>query len=172
MEHKHLHFAFLDTQLGWMLAAATEQGICLLEFIVRAPIDWRLKQLSEMLKMPLDGGDNIHIHALQEQLCHYFNGTRRDFDIPCVLIGTEFQKKVWNSLLQIPYGSTITYAQQAAQIGKPTAIRAVANANGQNKISILLPCHRVIGTDGTLRGYAGNLWRKQKLLELESNPLT
>jgi AraC family transcriptional regulator of adaptative response/methylated-DNA-[protein]-cysteine methyltransferase len=97
----------------------------------------------------------------------YFEGKRKNFDIPLDLVGTEFQKQVWLSLLQIPYGCTTTYAKQAELLGKPSAVRAVANANGKNKISIILPCHRVIGADGTLTGYGGGIWRKKKLLEFE-----
>jgi len=83
------------------------------------------------------------------------------------LVGTDFQKKVWKSLMQIPYGTTISYGEQAKRIGKPKAVRAVANANAKNKISIILPCHRVIGANGKLTGYGGGLWRKEKLLEFE-----
>jgi len=99
----------------------------------------------------------------------YFKGERKHFDIPLDLVGTEFQKQVWLSLLKIPYGCTTNYAKQAALLGKPSAVRAVANANGKNKISIILPCHRVIGADGTLTGYGGGIWRKKKLLEFEKN---
>ena len=87
--------------------------------------------------------------------------------MPLDLAGTEFQKKVWLSLLQIPYGCTTTYGKQAGLLGKSSSVRAVANANGKNKISIILPCHRVIGADGSLTGYGGGMWRKKKLLEFE-----
>lgn len=114
---------------------------------------------------------NPHLEALEGQLAEYYKGKRKKFDIPLVLVGTEFQKKVWSSLLQVPYGHTISYAEQAKLIGRPAAVRAVANANGQNRIAIILPCHRVIGSDGTLTGYGGGVWRKEKLLELEKQNL-
>lgn len=101
----------------------------------------------------------------------YFEGKRTDFDIPLDLIGSEFQIGVWEQLLRIPYGKTRSYKEQAEALGKPLAIRAVANANGLNKISILIPCHRVIGSDGSLTGYGGGLWRKEKLLQLEGAPI-
>ncbi|KUO62365.1 cysteine methyltransferase [bacterium BRH_c32] len=104
-----------------------------------------------------------------KRLDEYFKGERRDFDLPLAPEGTEFQKKVWDELLKIPFGETLSYLNQAVNIGDKKAIRAVANANGQNKISIIIPCHRVIGTDGSLTGYAGGLWRKKWLLEHEDN---
>jgi len=90
-----------------------------------------------------------------------------EFTVPLAPVGTDFQKKVWEILRTIPYGTTRSYQQQADILGNPKAVRAVANANGLNKISIIIPCHRVIGTNGTLTGYGGGIWRKQKLLELE-----
>ena len=131
-----------------------------------------LKQLAATFDAPLVVEDNPCLIILKEQLNQYFKGERRDFDIPLDLVGTEFQKQVWLSLLQIPYGCTTTYAKQAELLGKPSAVRAVANANGKNKISIILPCHRVIGADGTLTGYGGGMWRKKKLLEFEKQNST
>lgn len=104
---------------------------------------------------------------MRTQLNLYFQGKLKEFDLPLDLVGTEFQQQVWNVLLQIPYGATSSYAKQAQILGNPTAVRAVANANGMNKISIIVPCHRVIGSDGSLTGYGGGLWRKKELLELE-----
>lgn len=101
------------------------------------------------------------------QLDEYFAGQRRDFDVPLLLVGTEFQKKVWTGLLNIPYGTTISYSELAQRLGVPTAYRAVANANAANKMSILVPCHRVIGSNNTLTGYAGGVRTKRRLLELE-----
>ena len=101
------------------------------------------------------------------ELDAYFAGRRRTFDVPLDLVGTAFQIDVWRALLAIAYGQTRSYAEQARQIGRPTATRAVATANGQNKISIIVPCHRVIGSDGSLTGYGGGLPRKRWLLALE-----
>jgi len=102
------------------------------------------------------------------QLQEYFDGKRKDFDIKLNPEGTDFQKKVWNQLLEIPYGKTLSYLELSKQLGDVKAIRAVANANGKNPIWIIIPCHRVIGSDGNLTGYAGGLNRKQWLLEHES----
>ncbi|MFA7566539.1 MAG: methylated-DNA--[protein]-cysteine S-methyltransferase, partial [Alkalispirochaeta sp.] len=106
---------------------------------------------------------------LQEQLSEYFAGERREFELPLVVPGTDFQKEVWDSLMKVPYGETWSYAQQAAFMGRPKAVRAVAVANGYNRISIVIPCHRIIGSDGSLTGYGGGLPRKQRLLEIEKS---
>ncbi len=166
-QNKPIIIKQLETDMGLMIAAATDKGICMLDFADYKLIDLELRQLEETLKAPLKKGNHVHLDTLKTQLDEYFKRTRRKFDIPLDLVGTEFQKKVWLSLLKIPYGTTISYAQQAQLINKPKAVRAVANANGKNKIAIILPCHRVIGSDGTLTGYGGGIWRKKKLLELE-----
>ncbi|HIR73176.1 MAG TPA: methylated-DNA--[protein]-cysteine S-methyltransferase [Candidatus Coprenecus pullicola] len=103
------------------------------------------------------------------ELDEYFRGERKEFDIPLLLAGSEFQKRVWQQLRHIPYGQTVSYGELAAAIGAPKSVRAVANANGANAISIILPCHRVIGSDGSLTGYGGGIDTKRYLLELESN---
>ncbi len=157
----------IETELGTMIAGATDKGICMFEFADYKWIDLELKQLESSLKAPLVQGESRFFDPLRKQMEAYFNGERREFDLPLDLVGTDFQQKVWLSLLRIPYGQTTTYAKQAALLGMPTAVRAVANANGKNKVSIILPCHRVIGADGTLTGYGGGVWRKKKLLELE-----
>lgn len=104
----------------------------------------------------------------KNQLTAYFSNQQTTFDVPLDLVGTEFQLKVWNELQRIPFGSTRSYKEQAIAVGNLKAIRAVATANGENRISIIIPCHRVIGSDGSLTGYGGGIWRKQKLLELET----
>lgn len=105
--------------------------------------------------------------AVREQLAEYFAGERRHFDVPLKLAGTPFQQRVWQELLRIPFGATITYGQLAERVGKPTASRAVGHANGRNPVSILVPCHRVIGADGKLTGYAGGIDKKRWLLAWE-----
>ena len=162
-----VNITYIETDLGMMIAGATDKGICLFDFADYKLLDLELRQLREMLKAPLIQGDNPHFTTLKKQLDEYFRGERKDFDVPLDLVGTEFQKQVWLALLKIPYGCTTNYAKQAELIGKPSAVRAVANANGKNKIAIILPCHRVIGADGTLTGYGGGMWRKKKLLEFE-----
>lgn len=107
------------------------------------------------------------IEETRRQLDEYFRHERQAFDIPLLTAGTEFQESVWNSLMEIPYGQTITYGELATRLGKPAAVRAVANANGANAISIIIPCHRVIGSNNTLTGYGGGLEAKKFLLELE-----
>lgn len=110
---------------------------------------------------------NLYLDNCAKQLDEYFNGTRKEFDLELTPEGTDFQKKVWNELQNIKYGETKSYLQISRLLGDVSAIRAVANANGQNKISIVIPCHRVIGSDGSLTGYAGGLWRKKWLLQHE-----
>ena len=167
-----VNITHIETGLGLMIAGATEKGLCMLEFADYKLIDLEFRQLVSIFKAPLVQGHNPHFDTLKSQLEEYFKGERREFNLPLDLAGTEFQKQVWLSLLKIPYGCTTTYARQAELIGKPSAVRAVANANGKNKISIILPCHRVIGADGTLTGYGGGIWRKKKLLEFEQENLS
>ncbi len=157
----------LETPIGTMFAAAVPEGICLLEFTDRKALPTELKALAKHYNATVLQGDNPHFAELKKQLAEYFGGSRKRFDVPLAMPGTAFQQAVWNELLTIPCGSTRSYAEQAERLGKPTAVRAVANANGMNCISIVVPCHRVIGSDGHLTGYGGGLWRKQWLLELE-----
>lgn len=157
----------IETDLGTMMIVASEKGICLFGFVDGRYLDLELRLLSAALKAPLVRGESPYFEMLEKQVRQYFDGERRDFTVPLDLVGTVFQKQVWLSLLQIPYGSTTNYAKQAALVGKPSAVRAVAAANGKNKISIVLPCHRIVGADGSPTGYAGGIWRKKKLLELE-----
>lgn len=157
----------IETTLGTMIACATDEGICLLEFSDRKMLETELNHLTTSLQAPIIQGDNVFFNQLETQLNLYFQGKLKHFDLPLHMVGTAFQKQVWEILLQIPYGTTSSYAEQAEFLDRPTATRAVANANGMNKIAIIIPCHRVIGADGSLTGYGGGLWRKQKLLELE-----
>jgi len=112
-------------------------------------------------------GDSAILRQTAVELVDYFTGQRQIFGVPLDLVGTPFQLAAWQALLAIPYGRTRSYAEQARAIGRPTATRAVAAANGQNKVSIVVPCHRVIGSDGSLTGFGGGLPRKQALLALE-----
>ena len=157
----------LETPLGTMFACAAEQGICLLEFTDRKMLETELKSLAKQLNAPIIQGANKHFDLLRRQLDEYFEGKRKEFTIQLFTPGTEFQQSVWKVLQTIPYGSTYSYKQQAIALKKPDAFRAVANANGMNRISIIIPCHRVIGEDGNLIGYGGGLWRKKWLLDLE-----
>lgn len=163
-----IHLAHIETPLGVMVACATHEGICLLEYSDdKKKLETELKQLTIALQGKIEEGDNPLFSPLKEQLNLYFEGKLTQFDLPLQMIGTTFQKQVWEILCQIPYGKTCSYAAQARLLGRPSAVRAVANANGMNKISIIIPCHRVIGSNGSLTGYGGGLWRKEKLLALE-----
>ena len=157
----------IETPLGTMIACADENGICMLEFSDRKALPTELKEISKYFNANIIQGENPHFKVLEEELEEYFKGKRKDFTVPLSPVGTEFQKNVWEVLRKIPYGTTRSYQEQAKILGNPKAVRAVANANGLNKISIIIPCHRVIGSDGKLTGYGGGIWRKQKLLELE-----
>ena len=157
----------IETPLGTMIACANENGICMLEFSDRKALPTELKEISKHFDANIVQGENPHFKTLEKELEEYFEGKLKDFIVPLAPVGTDFQKKVWEILRTIPYGTTRSYQQQADILGNPKAVRAVANANGLNKISIIIPCHRVIGSNGTLTGYGGGIWRKQKLLELE-----
>lgn len=123
---------------------------------------------NHMGSLDLKNGDNHKIlKATERQLKEYFAGNRKSFDLPIEFRGTDFQKQVWNELLNIPYGKYVTYGAQASKIGRPKAARAVGACNGKNPISIIVPCHRVMGTSGSLTGYAGGLLVKQHLLKIE-----
>ena len=122
--------------------------------------DWRTEKHSARV-------DNRLKRMWNAEFEEYFAGKRQTFDIPLLFIGTDFQKTVWSELLKIPFGTSVSYGEVARRIGRPAAVRAVANANGANPMSIFVPCHRVIGSDRSLTGYGGGLGSKQRLLELE-----
>jgi AraC family transcriptional regulator of adaptative response/methylated-DNA-[protein]-cysteine methyltransferase len=155
------------TPLGPMFAGAVPEGVCLLEFADRRMLETQLARLRRLYRAEFVPGDSPHFQALSVQLEEYFAGRRREFSVPLALAGTAFQQKVWIVLRGIPYGTTRSYQEQAWILGDPRAVRAVARANGDNRMAILIPCHRVIGKDGKLVGYGGGLWRKQYLLDLE-----
>lgn len=144
--------AYYKSPIGTVEIAGTDEGIYSIYFV---------DEDREQEKIP---------SCLQEcvrQIDEYFKGSRKEFSLKLLPNGTEFQKKVWNSLMGIPYGSTVSYADIAYKTGNPKAVRAVGSANGKNRIWIAIPCHRVIGSDGSLTGYAGGVWRKEWLLKHE-----
>jgi AraC family transcriptional regulator of adaptative response/methylated-DNA-[protein]-cysteine methyltransferase len=159
----------LETPIGPMYACATEKGICMLEFTNRRMLETELKGLVTHLNAVILPGENPFITKLRQELAEYFGKARKSFTVPLNTPGTEFQRAVWQELQNIPYGTTVSYKQQAKALHKPEAVRAVANANGRNRISIVIPCHRVIGEDGSLTGYGGGLPRKKWLLDFEKN---
>ena len=163
-----LLYCHLPTPLGEMLAIASGQGLCLLEFVGQNGVGREQVQVEAARGGPAREGMNAILEQTRAELAEYFAGRRRAFGVPLDLVGTPFQNDAWQALRAIPYGQTRSYASQARAIGRPTATRAVAAANGQNKVSIIVPCHRVIGSDGSLTGFGGGLPRKQALLALES----
>ena len=166
-----MHFTRILTPLGAMLAAASDRGLSLLEFTDRRMIETQVKRLGRKIGGSPVPGMNAVLEQTQAEMDAYFAGTLRRFTVPLAPAGTEFQQRVWKMLFEIPYGTTRSYGEQAATIGQPTATRAVARANGDNAIAIIIPCHRVIGSDGKLTGYGGGLWRKQWLLDHERGGL-
>jgi methylated-DNA-[protein]-cysteine S-methyltransferase len=155
--------------VGELILMATEDKLCLCDWKyrkMRASID---KRILDFYRTEIREERNEIINQTINQLNDYFEKKRRDFDIPLELIGTDFQQSVWQELLRIPYGKKISYLQLSKNLGDEKAIRAAATANGANGISILIPCHRVIGSDGALTGYAGGLPAKKKLLIIEGS---
>jgi AraC family transcriptional regulator of adaptative response/methylated-DNA-[protein]-cysteine methyltransferase len=157
----------LITPLGPMVAASVERGICMLEFPDRRMIETQFRRLQRWYGGPIAPGGSDHLAQLDDELARYFRGELTRFTVPLDYQGTDFQMAVWKGLLTIPYGETRSYEAQARRMGRPGAQRAVGKANGDNRIAIVIPCHRVVRADGSLCGYGGGLWRKQKLLDLE-----
>ncbi len=161
----------LTTPIGPMFVCATSKGICLLEFVDRKMLETEFSDLQRRLQAPIIIGENSHIQQLKQELSEYFIGTRKQFNAPLHTPTTPFRQRVWDALLEIPYGETRSYQEQAVFIDNPQAVRAVAAANGHNRVAIVIPCHRVIGKNGKLTGYAGGLERKRWLLDHESKHL-
>ncbi len=162
-----LHARWIETPLGPMLALADDRGLHLLDFVDRRGLERALAMLQKRLRARALPGDHRYLAQIERELREYFAGERRAFETPVVLTGSPFQARVWGELLAIAPGTTTSYAELARRIGQPHAVRAVGRANGDNRLSIIVPCHRVIGSDGALTGYGGGLARKQKLLDLE-----
>lgn len=161
----------IDTPIGPMIAGATAEGLCLLEFSDRRMLETQLRRVTKRLDRPLSAKPNPHIDQIEAELREYFRGDRDSFGVPLVLAGTPFQETVWHALLEIPYGETVSYDELARRVDCPGGQRAVGGANGDNRIAIVVPCHRVIRSDGALGGYGGGLPRKQHLLDLEKGSL-
>lgn len=145
----------LSTPIGPVFACVANDALCLLEFTDRRMLEFELRQVQRLLKGRILYGDHALFPVIQQQLNEYFEGMRTKFDIPLAMPGTPFQMAVWKKLLDIPYGRTVSYTTQAIALNNPKAVRAVARANGFNRIAIIVPCHRVIGEDGHLTGYGG-----------------
>ena len=163
---------YYQSPVGEILLGSYNGKLCLADWKyrkMRTTIDTRIQK---GLKAEYVEQSSEVIEKIITQMKEYFAGERKDFDIPLLMVGTEFQKSVWEGLIEIPYGTTASYLQLSKNIGNEKAVRAVASANGANAISIMIPCHRIIGSNGALTGYAGGLDVKKKLLELENNLFT
>jgi AraC family transcriptional regulator of adaptative response/methylated-DNA-[protein]-cysteine methyltransferase len=159
--------SWLESPLGPLLVAAAPDGICLLEFTDRRALERQFATLRRRFASAIVPGRHQHIDQLKKELAEYFAGTLTTFKVPIIYPGSPFQQAVWEQLLSIPYGSTRSYEDVARALGRTGAQRAVGMANGQNRVAIIIPCHRVVNKDGRLGGYGGGLWRKQFLLDLE-----
>ena len=162
-----LHARWIETPLGTMLAVAGERGLTLLEFVEREGLDRELQRVRRKIGGTVVPGEHPVLQKVEEQLRRYFDGKLDRFDLPLDLQGTEFERAVWQALLRIPQGETRSYAQIAIEVGHTGSARAVGRANGANPVAVIVPCHRVVRADGSLCGYGGGVWRKQRLLELE-----
>ena len=166
-QHLFLKASWIDTPLGPMVAVADDQALYLLEFVDRRGLEKEIERLRKKIKLPIIPGKTKPIEQIEGELEAYFAGRFSAFTTPLYTIGSPFQKRVWEELQKIPRGETRSYAEIAASIGKPTAYRAVALANGANQLSIIIPCHRVINSNGDLGGYGGGIQRKEWLLRHE-----
>jgi len=165
---KQIKVQFYKTKIGDLILGSFEEKLCLLDFRyrkMRKTVDNRIK---DGLNAEFVENDSEVIQQTKKQLNEYLSGDRKEFTLPLLMVGTEFQKSVWKSLMNVPYGTTSTYLQLAKDINNEKAVRAVANANGANAIGLIIPCHRIIGSDGQLAGYGGGVSIKKRLLNLES----
>lgn len=167
----HICIQYFKTPLGELILGSYKDSLCLCDWRYRKNrevIDERITNAFQTAYVESESG--VILESMR-QLNDYFNKGRKQFDLPLQMVGSEFQKRVWNALINIPYGETVSYLELAKKLGNEKSIRAVASANGSNAISIIIPCHRVLGSKGELTGYAGGLETKRKLLQLESASL-
>ena len=164
-----INIQYYKTKIGELILGSFDKKLCILDFRyrkMRTTVDNRIKN---GLKAEFIKQDDERLEHTRKQLDEYLNGNRKKFDIPLLMVGTDFQKMVWSALMKVPYGATSTYLQLAKDIDNEKAVRAVASANGANSIGLIIPCHRIIGSDGELVGYGGGLPVKKRLLKLEQN---
>jgi len=167
-----IHIQYYKTKYAEFIMGSYEGKLCMLDFRYRKMRERVDSRLQKALSAEYVEKDDVVLQETRKELDEYFGMKRKSFDIPLLMLGTAFQKSVWEALLKIPYGKTASYLELSKTIGNEKAVRAVANANGASVIGIIIPCHRIIGSDGSLTGYAGGLPLKKKLLELESNLFT
>lgn len=164
--------SFYVCAAGKLILGSLGNTLCLCDWVGGRRSERNKKRLSRLLGATMQEGTSPMIDAAKKQLDEYFAGKRTAFNLPLTLAGTAFQKRVWERLTHIAYGSTVGYGEMARQLGCPTAVRAVANAIGANALSIFLPCHRVVGANGSVSGYAGGIEAKRLLLDLEQGQRT
>jgi len=169
---KQINIQYYKTSYAEFILGSYEGKLCMLDFRYRKMRESVDRRLQKALSADYVEQDSQVLMQTREELDEYIRGERKVFDVPLLMLGSEFQKSVWKALLEIPYGKTASYLELAKKIGNEKAVRAVANANGANAIGIIIPCHRIIGSDGSLTGYGGGLPLKKKLLELENNLFT
>ncbi len=162
---------YYKTKIGELILGSFEDQLCILDFRYRKMRNTVDNRIKKGLNTPFIEQDTDVLQQTRMQIDEYLNGDRTVFDIPLLMVGTDFQKSVWNALIKIPYGTTSTYLQLAKSIDNEKAVRAVANANGANSMSLIIPCHRIIGSNGELVGYGGGLPVKKRLLTLEGDDL-
>lgn len=162
-----LKSSWIDSLLGPILAISDEEGLFLLEFIGRRGLGKEIERLKIKTKSVIIPGRSAAIDLVKEELERYFSGKLKEFKTPIHLLGSDFQQAVWKELMKITYGDVRSYMAQAIAIGKPTGYRAVANANGANQLAIIVPCHRIINSNGNLGGYGGGIEKKKWLIEHE-----
>ena len=164
---KPFYSSYINSPLGAMIAVSSDNGICFLGFLDKVSLPDLYRRYEQISGLAIKKEANIHLESLAKELDRYFHDKLKTFETSIDLIGTEFQKSVWKVLMQVGYGETQSYKSLAEDDLLNSSSRAVANANSKNPVSILIPCHRIIGSDGSLAGYSGGLDRKKKLLQME-----
>jgi O6-methylguanine-DNA--protein-cysteine methyltransferase len=167
-----LKSAYIDTPLGSMVAISDEDALYLLEFVDRRGLEREVESLMVKTNGVIVPGISVPLKQIESELQGYFNGSLQEFKAPFLFLGSPFQTLAWKELINIPYGQTRSYADQAKALGKQKAYRAVANANGANKLAIITPCHRIINSNGDLGGYGGGVQRKKWLIDFEKQKLS
>ncbi|MDM8567239.1 methylated-DNA--[protein]-cysteine S-methyltransferase [Candidatus Halobeggiatoa sp. HSG11] len=166
-----INIQYYKTKIGELILGSFDGSLCLLDFRYRKMRKTVDKRIKNGLNAEFIEQNDETLEKTRKQLEEYLNKNRREFDLPLLMVGTDFQKKVWCALMKVPYGVTSTYLKLAKDINKEKAVRAVANANGANSIGFIIPCHRIIGSNGKLVGYGGGLPVKKHLLNLERTNL-